>query len=126
MNKPELTRTAKVPFAARYDNFVGGKRVAPKSGRYFDNASPVNGRSLCEIARSDAADIEAALDAVHAAKDAWGRTSAAERARLLNRIADVMEDNLAACHCPRSRRAPASCATSASPSRTLCTAGPRE
>ena len=94
MNKPELHRTAKVPFAPRYENFIGGKWVAPKAGRYFENTSPVNGRLLCEIARSDADDIEAALDAAHAAKDAWGRTSAAERARMLNRIADVMEDNL--------------------------------
>ena len=96
MNKPEpeFARATKVPFAPRYDNFIGGQYVPPKSGRYFDNSSPVNGRVLCEIARSDAADVEAALDAAHRAKDAWGRTSAAERARLLLRIADVMEDNL--------------------------------
>ena len=69
--------------------------VEPAAGRYFDNTSPVNGaKLLCEIARSDAADIEAALDAAHAAKDAWGRTSVAERALILNRIADRMEDNL--------------------------------
>lgn len=94
MNKPEFARATKAPFAPRYDNFIGGQYVPPKSGRYFDNSSPVNGRVLCEIARSDAADVEAALDAAHRAKDAWGRTSAAERARLLLRIADVMEDNL--------------------------------
>ncbi|MCP5940149.1 aldehyde dehydrogenase family protein, partial [Klebsiella pneumoniae] len=66
----------------------------PKSGRYFDNTSPVNGQVLCEIARSDASDVEAALDAAHAAKDAWGRTSVAERSVILNKIAQVMEDNL--------------------------------
>jgi len=95
MNKPEFTRATKAPFAPRYDNYIGGKRVPPVSGRYFDNTSPVNGRVLCEVARSEAADIELALDAAHAAKDAWGRTSPAERALLLNRIADVMEENLA-------------------------------
>ncbi|AZN99970.1 aldehyde dehydrogenase family protein [Mesorhizobium sp. M9A.F.Ca.ET.002.03.1.2] len=94
MNKVEFSRTAKVPFAKRYDNYIGGNWVAPKSGRYFDNISPVNGRPLCEIARSDAADIEAALDAAHTAKDAWGKTDVAARALILNRIADRMEENL--------------------------------
>ncbi|MCC0057388.1 MAG: aldehyde dehydrogenase family protein [Rhodobiaceae bacterium] len=94
MNKIEHFRQAKAPFAARYDNFINGKSVPPTSGRYFDNISPVNGQVLCQIARSDAADIELALDAAHAAKDAWGRTSVAERALILNRIADRMEENL--------------------------------
>ena len=94
MNKPEFLTTTKPPFAERYDNFVGGKWVAPKSGKYFDNMSPVTGQVVCKIARSDAQDIEAALDAAHAAKDAWGRTSVAERANILNRIADRMEANL--------------------------------
>lgn len=94
MNKPEFVRTSATPFKARYGNFINGKWAEPIAGRYFENTSPVNGRLLCEIARSDAKDIEAALDAAHAAKDAWGRTSAAERALLLNKIAQVMEDNL--------------------------------
>ena len=76
MNKIEFSRAAKAPFAERYGNFIGGKWVEPAAGRYFENLSPVNGQLLCEIARSDADDIEAALDAAHAAKDAWGRTSA--------------------------------------------------
>src|SRR3954447_11334739 len=94
MNKVEFLGVNKVPFAARYDNFIGGKFVAPISGRYFDNASPVNGQIVCKIARSDQQDIEAALDAAHAAKDGWARTSIAERAAILNRIADRMEENL--------------------------------
>src|SRR5438105_14940389 len=94
MNKPEFITTTKAPFAERYDNFIGGKWVAPRSGKYFENASPVTGQVVCKIARSDAQDIEAALDAAHAAKDAWGRTSVAERAIILNRIADRMEENL--------------------------------
>ena len=94
MNKPEFLTTSKVPFAERYDNFIGGKRVAPSSGKYFDNISPVTGQVVCKIARSEAADVEAALDAAHAAKDAWGRTSVVERAIILNRIADRMEENL--------------------------------
>src|SRR6201988_3467855 len=94
MNKPEFLVTTKPPFAERYDNFIGGKWVAPKSGKYFDHMSPVTGQVVCRIARSDAADVEAALDAAHAAKDAWGRTSVVERANILNRIADRMEANL--------------------------------
>ena len=82
------------PFAERYDNFIGGKWVAPKDGRYFDNISSVTGKPVGKIARSQAADVEAALDAAHAAKQSWGRTSAGERAQILNRIADRMEENL--------------------------------
>jgi len=94
MNKPEFVTTTKPPFAERYDNFIGGQWVAPRSGKYFDNISPVTGKAVCKIARSDAPDVEAALDAAHAAKDAWGRTSVVERAVILNRIADRMEANL--------------------------------
>jgi aldehyde dehydrogenase len=94
MNKPEFLTTSNNPFAERYDNFIGGKWTAPRSGKYFDNVSPVTGQVVCKIARSDAADVEAALDAAHAAKDAWGRTSVVERAIILNRIADRMEANL--------------------------------
>ncbi|TIV23564.1 MAG: aldehyde dehydrogenase family protein [Mesorhizobium sp.] len=94
MNKVEFSRAAKVPFAKRYDNFIGGRWVAPHAGKYFDNISPVTGRPLCEIARSDAQDIEAALNAAHKAKDAWGKTDPATRALILHRIADRMEENL--------------------------------
>ena len=94
MNKVEFSRTAKVPFEKRYGNFIGGKWAEPRSGKYFENRSPVNGQLLCEIARSNEQDVEAALDAAHAAKDAWGRTSVAERAVILNKIADRMEQNL--------------------------------
>ncbi|TBW36461.1 aldehyde dehydrogenase family protein [Siculibacillus lacustris] len=96
MNKPENTVSTPVtPFRGRYDNFIGGKWVAPVDGRYFDNVSPINGHKICEIARSGAADIELALDAAHAAKDGWGKTNVAQRAYILNRIADRMEENLA-------------------------------
>jgi aldehyde dehydrogenase len=78
----------------QYDNFIGGKWVAPVQGRYFDNVSPVNGQVVCTVARSTAEDIELALDAAHAAKDAWGRASYAERARVLLKIADRMEEKL--------------------------------
>ncbi len=94
MNKVEFYRTQKSPYAESHGNFIGGKFVEPRSGQYFDDTSPVNGQVLCRVARSNADDVEAALDAAHAAKEAWGRTSPAERALLLNRIADRMEENL--------------------------------
>jgi len=94
LNAVETSRTEKTPYNTRYDNFIGGRWTPPLSGRYFDNPSPVDGLKLCEVPRSDAGDVEAALDAAHAAKDAWGRTSASERAVILNRIADRMEQNL--------------------------------
>ena len=78
----------------RYDNFIGGQWVAPVKGQYFTNLTPVTGKPLCEVARSTAEDIEVALDAAHKAKDAWGKTAPAERALVLNKIADRMEANL--------------------------------
>ena len=94
MTKPEFIRAVTPQFKTRYENYIGGAWVPPTKGRYFDNSSPVNGRVLCEIARSDASDIELALDAAHAAKDAWGKTSTTERANILIQIAQRMEDNL--------------------------------
>ena len=82
------------PFKDRYDNFIGGAFVAPVEGRYFDNVTPITGARVCEVARSSAADVERALDAAHAAKAQWGRTSATERSNLLLRIADRIEENL--------------------------------
>ena len=88
------TLNARVAVRNRYDNFIGGDWVAPVDGRYFDNLSPVTGKSICEIARSQAADVELALDAAHKAREAWGKTAVAERAKLLNQIADRMEENI--------------------------------
>ena len=81
-------------FQPRYENYIGGEWVAPAAGRYFENASPVTGQPFCEIPRSDETDIEKALDAAHAAAPAWGKTTAAERAVILNKIADRIEENL--------------------------------
>ncbi|MEO5877130.1 MAG: aldehyde dehydrogenase [Streptosporangiaceae bacterium] len=83
-----------VTYAAQYENFIGGEWVAPVEGRYFDNPSPITGQTFTRVARSSAADIGLALDAAHAAADSWGRTSVTERANVLNRIADRIEENL--------------------------------
>jgi aldehyde dehydrogenase len=85
---------SKVTFKKRYENYIGGKWVPPVAGKYFENVSPVNGKAFCEVARSDAADIELALDAAHAARVAWGKSSYAARSVILNKIADRMEQNL--------------------------------
>ncbi|MDR4308535.1 aldehyde dehydrogenase family protein [Chelatococcus sambhunathii] len=95
MNAPQNMQSfLRAPFKERYDNFIGGKFVAPVGGRYFENTSPITGKKVCEIARSQKEDVELALDAAHAAKDAWGRTAPAERSKVLLKIADVMEANL--------------------------------
>jgi aldehyde dehydrogenase len=83
-----------VAVRSRYDNFIGGDWVAPVDGGYFDNISPVTGKPVCQVARSQAPDIELALDAAHKAKDAWGRMPPAERAAILTKIADRMQENL--------------------------------
>src|ERR1700761_362627 len=68
-----------VPFKQRYGNFIGGEWVEPASGEYFSNTTPITGKHICEVPRSNAADIERALDAAHAAKRDWGRTAVATR-----------------------------------------------
>jgi aldehyde dehydrogenase len=85
---------AKVTFKKRYENYIGGKWTKPANGQYFENTTPVTGQVFCEIPRSTEEDIELALDAAHAVKTAWGRTTVAERATILNKIADRMEANL--------------------------------
>ncbi|WP_277052668.1 aldehyde dehydrogenase family protein, partial [Zestomonas thermotolerans] len=82
------TPGAIVSFKPRYGNYIGGEFVPPVNGQYFTNTSPVNGEVIAEFPRSDAADIERALDAAHAAADAWGRTSVQERSNILLKIAD--------------------------------------
>src|SRR5579871_3291907 len=84
-----LERT--LPLKGRYDNFIGGKWVAPVKGGYFENVSPTTGQVICMIARSQGEDVERALDAAHAAADAWGKTAVAQRALALNKIADRIE-----------------------------------
>jgi aldehyde dehydrogenase len=87
---------SKMTYQSRYDNYIGGKYVAPSSGQYFENITPVTGQVFCEMARSNADDVELALDAAHAAAPAWGRTSVTERSNILLKIADRMEANLEA------------------------------
>ncbi len=90
------TEKSPVQFRKKYDNFINGEWVAPLDGEYFDNSSPIDGKVFCQVARSKEADVEAALDAAHAAKDAWGKTSVTERSNMLLKLADGIEANLEA------------------------------
>ena len=83
-----------VELQERYDNFIGGEWIAPTTGEYRENLTPSTGEPFCEVAYSGARDIELALDAAHAAKDEWGGRSPAERAAVLNQVADRIEENL--------------------------------
>jgi aldehyde dehydrogenase len=89
-----LDTLRKAGVKSKYENFIGGGWLAPLKGRYFTDHSPINGEPICEIARSSAEDIEKALDAAHAVKNLWARTSPADRAGILLKIADKMEENL--------------------------------
>ena len=93
---PPGSADSPIEVKSRYEHYIGGGWVAPVKGNYFENVSPVNGQVFTEIARGTAEDIEAALDAAHAAAPAWGKASPAERANVLNKIADRMEEHLTA------------------------------
>jgi aldehyde dehydrogenase len=88
------TGDSPVSVQPRYDNFIGGEWVPPAKNDYFENIAPATGQAFTEVARSGQVDIDFALDAAHHAKRAWGRTSVAERANIMNRIADRIEANL--------------------------------
>ena len=88
---PPGDRESIVTVQPRYDNFIGGKWIAPVEGRFRVNLSPATARPICEVADSTPQDIELALDAAHAAKDAWGEASPAHRARVLNAVADAID-----------------------------------
>ena len=92
--QPSNHGRVKISLKARYENYIGGKWVPPVKGQYFTNLTPVTGAALCDVPRSSAEDIELALDAAHAAKVAWGKTSPAERALAMNKIADRMQEKL--------------------------------
>ena len=92
-----LFRTQKAQvcnYKEQYENYINGEWTPPVKGQYFDNVTPITGKVFTQVARSTAEDIELAFDAAHAAKDAWGKTSVAERSNILNKIANRIEENL--------------------------------
>ncbi|QFG00930.1 aldehyde dehydrogenase family protein [Psychrobacillus glaciei] len=88
------TEGSKVSFKDKYENYINGEWTPPVKGEYFENVTPITGKVFTQVARSTAEDIELALDAAHGAKDAWGKTSVAERSNILNKIANRIEENL--------------------------------
>ncbi|WP_293819643.1 aldehyde dehydrogenase family protein [uncultured Corynebacterium sp.] len=88
------TEGSLVSFKERYDNFIGGQWVSPVDGEYMDNVSPINGEVFCQVPRSKAADVEKAIDAAEKAQPGWGATSVQDRAAVLLKIADRLEENL--------------------------------
>ena len=99
-----------VQLKPRYENFIGGHWVPPVQGRYMQDLSPANARKFTEVPRSTKEDIELALDAAHASREAWGVTSLTERARVLNRIADVIEEHTEISRSPRPGTTASRCA----------------
>lgn len=93
MYAPPGASGSPVSLKERYENFIGGRWVAPTKGKYSPNLTPATGKPLTEVPRSTAEDVELALDAAHAAKDAWGETAPAERSKILNAVADAIEAN---------------------------------
>jgi len=85
---------SKPKFKDKYENFINGKFVAPVGGQYFENTSPIDNSLIAKYPRSQKEDVDNAVAAANAAKDAWGNTSAAERAGMLNKVADIIEANL--------------------------------
>ena len=81
-------------FKEKYDNFIGGEWVAPVDGKYFENFSPIDNKLIAKVAKSNRKDIDLAVKAAWKAFKSWGKTSAAERSDVLNKIADRLEENL--------------------------------
>ena len=83
-----------ISFKSRYENYIGGGWVPPLAGEYYENTTPVTGGRICEVPRSNETDIDLALDAAHAARETWGKTSVTDRSNILLKIADRIEENL--------------------------------
>src|SRR6478736_1227577 len=91
---PASNIASRPQFKEKYDHYIGGEWVAPSSGEYFDNISPIDGKAFTKAARGNAKDIEKAIDAATEAFKTWSKTGAAYRSNLLLKIAQVIEDNL--------------------------------
>ncbi|WP_437615494.1 acetaldehyde dehydrogenase ExaC [Erwinia sp. V71] len=83
-----------ISLQSRYGNYINGEFVAPVKGEYFTNTSPVNGSVIGEFPRSGLEDVDNAINAAHAAADAWGKTSVQTRSLTLLKIADRLEAHL--------------------------------
>ncbi|MDS1314144.1 aldehyde dehydrogenase family protein [Aliarcobacter butzleri] len=85
---------ARPTYKTQYENFIGGEWIAPVSGEYFDNISPVDGKLLTKIPRSNEKDVELAIQAAKKAFESYKHTSVVQRSTMLNKVADLIEKNL--------------------------------
>ena len=84
--------TADPRLKPKYDLFIGGKFVAPKSGKYFESINPATEEVLAEIALANQADVDAAYQAAQKAFGAWSKLPGVERGKYLYRIARLIQD----------------------------------
>lgn len=85
---------ARPTYKTQYENFIGGEWIAPVSGEYFDNISPVDGKLLTKIPRSNEKDVELAIQAAKKAFESYKHTSVVQKSTMLNKVADLIEKNL--------------------------------
>lgn len=82
-----------VQIKKKYDHFIGGKFVAPSSGKYFKTINPATGKAIAEVADGDEKDISKAIrSARQAYKKHWSKTSGSERGKYLFRIARMIQE----------------------------------
>lgn len=81
-------------FKEKYGNFINGEFIAPVNDQYFENMSPIDNSLMAKYPRSTKEDIDLAVKAANDAKDSWVKTSVTERSALLNKVADIIEENL--------------------------------
>jgi len=90
---PALESTAIVNIADKYNLFINGKFVAPKSRKYFPTINPATGKQLSMIAEAGAADVDLAVTAArNAYVKVWSKMPAAERGKYLFRIARILQE----------------------------------
>ncbi|CAM3703152.1 aldehyde dehydrogenase family protein [Erysipelothrix urinaevulpis] len=87
MNKPKLN------IAKQYELYINGEWQQPSDGEYFKSFSPSDGEELAKIAQASQADVDDAVQSAKAAFPKWKAVSPSERAKILHKIADVMEEN---------------------------------
>ncbi len=90
---PALESTAIVNIAERYNLFIDGKFVTPKSGKYFPTINPANEKVLAKVAEANSTDVDTAVQAARSAySKVWSKMPAGERGKYLFRIARILQE----------------------------------
>src|SRR5438046_10185131 len=92
---PKPSRAVKAPQVKEQPLLIGGKWLDSVSGKTFETINPATGEVICQVAEGDKADVDKAVKAGRKAfeEGPWPKTSAAERGRLLHKLADLIEKN---------------------------------